>query len=547
MPKLNVIVAAYKAAPYVGEMIQSFEKQKKLSGWEYALKIGVDACEETARELDILGIEYYKSSENVGAYVIRNSLIETNPADMYTIFDADDIMEPDYLSRMIPLAEKHSLAGSYKLVFKDGQIVHPNMGYGGGICFFTHELLEKLGGFSADRVSSDLDFALRAMQSGVEIGICPEPLWRYRRLATSLTGNPATDCRSVYRAKIEARQDIDRTFNGVHITPTTTELKKALPFENSIDMKRVSVIAFTPGDKCAWRKRNWEWLKPCWLSWGFELIEISAEPGANYNKAALAHAGAKAASGDILVFTDADVFMDRRGLARAIGAVCSGSFNWATPNNRVCRYTDAESEAVGNGGAAIPSNAPYVGQYAGGLFIISRKCWDETGGMDTNFKGWGGEDSAYSIILAQRGDGWQPRGIEILWHLWHPEQISKKPGEFKSKNEANNELFRQYRTGALSVDRITNNNKAEANMEIRIVKETRIEGKHCEYGQVMDVDNKTAYELIRWGNAVMQINEGAKRDSESVNTVPEITEVEESQPENTPKMKVKNGSSSKRK
>lgn len=542
MKKLSVIVAAFKAAPYIGEMLQSFEKQKKINGWEYEIRIGVDACGETARELDILGIEYYKTESNVGAYVVRNSLIALGHSDIYTIFDADDIMEPDYLSRMIPLTEKHGFASSHKLVFKDGDIINSNMGYGGGICFFTHELLEKLGGFSADRVSSDLDFTLRAMQSGIEIAICPEPLWRYRRLETSLTGNPATDCRSAYRAKIEARQDIQRSFNGFKIIPVTTEIKKTIPFEKSIDPKTVSIIAFAPGDKCAWRKRNWEWLKPCWLSWGFELIEISAEPGATYNKAALAHAGAKAASGDVLVFTDADVFMDRRGLARAIGAVCSGSFGWATPNNRVCRYTDAESEAVGNGGAAIPSNAPYVGQMAGGLFIVSRKCWDETGGMDTRFEGWGGEDSAYSIILAQRGDGWQPRGTEILWHLWHPEQISKIPGEFKSKNEANNELFRQYRAGALSVDRITNNNKAEANMEIRIVKETRIDGKHCEYGQVMDVDNKTAYELIRWGNAVMQINEGKSRDVEAVNPAPEAIE------DNAPKMKAKgNGNNPKRK
>jgi len=546
MKKLSVIVAAFKAAPYVGAMLESFDKLKRLSGWEYELRIGVDACDETARELDILGVEYWKTQRNVGAYVMRNSLIALYPADMYAIFDADDILEPDYFFKLIPEAEKSGFSCSHKRVFMDNQTLEVNRGYGGGQCVFTHELLEKLGGFRSDRVSSDLDFTLRAMISGVNISIIPEPLWNYRRLATSLTGNPATDCRSSYRAEIEARQDILRCSGNIKITPEKEPLYKSIPWEKSISPDRVSIIVFTPDGSCPYRKRNWEWLKPSWLGWGFEVIEITGKSGNDFNKAMLAHAGAAAAHGDVLVFADADVFMDRRGLARAIGAVCSGSFGWAAPNSHVCRYTDEESESTGNGGAAIPSNAPYIGQLAGGLFVISRKCWDEVGGMDTRFTGWGGEDSAFSVVLAQRGDGWKPRKTEILWHLWHPEQSSKVPGKYKSKNNANNELLRQYQDSA-AVDK-KNNQKGAINMEVRITSGTRINGRHCEAGTVENLDNQTAFNLIRWGQAVPVENEGRKRDSEAVNTQPEITEVEEvTPPENTPKMKVKHGNSSKRK
>lgn len=544
MKKCAVIVAAYKAAPYIGEMIQSFDALKKLDGWEWEIRIGVDACPETARELEILGVDYWFSPENVGAYVMRNSLIAKGRADCYAIFDADDTMEPDYLFRLIPPAVKNGFSCSHKRVFGSNGTIEQNRCYGGGIQVFTHELFEKLGGFKPDRVSSDLDFTLRAMQSGTEIYITPETLWSYRRLETSLTGNPATNCRSAYRAEIEARQDISRVFDGVKIKPETTSLEKAGGKDVLVaDKKRVSVIVFAPSGGCQYRKRNWEWLRAYWLSFGFELVEITVPEGGKYNKALAAHLGAKAASGDVLIFADADVYMDKRAVNRAAGAVCSGLFDWAAPNKKVLRHTDDESEAVGNGGCVVHAeNEPYIGQLAGGLFIVSRKCWDETGGFDTHFEGWGGEDTAYSVVLAQRGDGWKPRRDEILFHLWHPEQISKKQGEYLSLNEANNQLVHRYRLAAQNgentsgiVDKIINKQRSDE-MKIRIEESTRIDGIHCEKGKIVDAQDKTAADLIRWKIAA-PATEGGQRDMEAVKSV----SVENGNNADKPKMRRRNG------
>jgi len=544
MKKCAVIVAAYKAAPYIGEMIQSFDALKKLDGWEWEIRIGVDACPETARELEILGIDYWFSPENVGAYVIRNSLIAKGRADCYAIFDADDIFEPDYLFKLIPHAVKHGFSCSHKIVFNEKGILETNRRFGGGIPVFTHEVLEKLGGFKSDRVSSDLDFTLRAMQSGVEIYITPETLWSYRRLETSLTGNPATNCRSAYRAEIEARQDISRVFDGVKITPETTDLEKAGGKDVLVaDKKRVSVIAFAPSGNCPYRKRNWEWLREYWLSFGFELVEITVPDGEKYNKALAAHLGAKAASGDVLIFADADVYMDKRAVNRAVGAVCSGMFGWAAPNKKVLRHTETESETILNGGGIVRAeNEPYVGQLAGGLFIVSRKCWDETAGFDVRFEGWGGEDSAYSVVLAQRGDGWKPRRDEILFHLWHPEQISKKQGAYLSLNETNNQLMHRYRLAAQSgenaesiVDKSLNNQRGNE-MKIRIEESTRIDGIHCEKGKIVDAQDKTAADLIRWKIAA-PATEGEQRDAEAVKSIP----VKSENKDDIPKMRRRNG------
>lgn len=544
MKKCAVIVAAYKAAPYIGEMLQSFDAQKKIDGWEWEIRIGVDACPDTARELEILGVDYWFSPENVGAYVVRNSLMDKGRADCYAIFDADDIMEPTYLSTLVPMAAKHGFSCSHKRVFGAGGTIESNRCYGGGIQVFTHELLEKLGGFQPDRVSSDLDFTLRAMQSGVEIYITPETLWSYRRLSTSLTGNPATNCRSAYRAEIEARHDVARVFSGIKITPETVDLKKSGGVDFSIiDKDKVSVIAFAPSGNCPYRKRNWERLREYWLSFGFGLVEITVPEGEKYNKSLAAHLGAKAASGDVLIFADADVYMDKRAVNRAVGAVCSGMFGWAAPNKKVLRHTETESETMLNGGGIVRAeNEPYVGQLAGGLFIVSRKCWDETGGFDVHFEGWGGEDSAYSVVLAQRGDGWKPRRDEILFHLWHPEQISKKQGAYLSLNETNNQLMHRYRLAAQSgekaestVDKIANKQR-ENEMKIRIEESTRIEGRHCEKGKIVDAQDKIAADLIRWKIAA-PVTEGGQRDAEAVKSVP----VENESKGDGPKMRRRNG------
>ena len=63
-------------------------------------------------------------------------------------------------------------------------------------------------------------------------------------------------------------------------------------------------------------------------------------------------------------------------------------------------------------------------------------------------------------------------------------------------------------------------------MKIEILSSTRIDGRHCEKGSVMDVEDKTAFALIRWGCASRAKTEGARRDEEAVaeNTEPVKTE-----------------------
>ena len=107
-----VIVAAYHAQKWIKPCIASIRSQVLPPGWTLDLRIGVDGCAETAAALTRMKESYYLAPDNVGTYVLRNSLIGLGPADCYTIFDADDEMLPTYLATGIMGAGSNGLAGA---------------------------------------------------------------------------------------------------------------------------------------------------------------------------------------------------------------------------------------------------------------------------------------------------------------------------------------------------------------------------------------------------------------------------------------------------
>ena len=96
MKKLAVIIPAFNADEYIYTCYNSVLKQEKKDGWIYDIRTGVDGCKKTAEALT--GIKYFYSDKNVGAYIMRNSLMSIEDADAYCYFDADDVMHPAFIS-----------------------------------------------------------------------------------------------------------------------------------------------------------------------------------------------------------------------------------------------------------------------------------------------------------------------------------------------------------------------------------------------------------------------------------------------------------------
>lgn len=81
---ISVIIPAYKATRYIDECLASIKG-------ECEILIGVDGCQETYNHVKHLdNVFYFK--ENVGPYVIKNTLSDIAKGEILLFFDADDVM-----------------------------------------------------------------------------------------------------------------------------------------------------------------------------------------------------------------------------------------------------------------------------------------------------------------------------------------------------------------------------------------------------------------------------------------------------------------------
>ncbi len=227
------------------------------------------------------------------------------------------------------------------------------------------------------------------------------------------------------------------------ITPVTVPMKDSS--ESEIFWDKVTVIFFKPSGNCPYRQAAYEYIRRNHYQKAVNVIEVSAgKEDADFNKASLLNAAMAQVDTPIAVVSDADVFTDPLDLDKAIVAVQDGK-DWATPNSLVKRMTEQETRKYIRGGLSERFvNEGYGGQNMGGLFVISTAFYRATGGFDMRFRGWGGEDAAYSSVCRCLGTGWKPPTKTILWHLWHPEQPSKVTGQMKPKNQENTALWNRY-------------------------------------------------------------------------------------------------------
>lgn len=225
MMKCAVIVAAYKAQRYILQCLKSIDSQNPLTGWEYEVRVGVDGCKATADILQRAGISFHHSKENVGTYIMANSLIALGPADMYARFDADDYMLPEYLSTVIPVALDYGIAHAAHVV-RPNRFSRPRVGQ----VTFTAELLERLGGFREARVHSDRDFSRRAALAGFDIqGMRGDDrlkrgLFLRNLNMTSLTHGPIYGHRSKYRMAMKNEMAKLRAMGEIKIVPEARAL-----------------------------------------------------------------------------------------------------------------------------------------------------------------------------------------------------------------------------------------------------------------------------------------------------------------------------------
>jgi glycosyltransferase involved in cell wall biosynthesis len=222
-----VILAAYQArADWLQACLASIDASAATApGVALHVRIGVDGCADTAAVLEEMGRSYYWTPDNVGAYIVRNSLIRLAPADAYVIFDADDVMLPAYLPSVMGALQTHAIVGPSRLDCAADLTDKRFFRYRHGVCAFRHEVLAKLGGYQAERLGADVDFIARARAARIHPHITGEPCYLRRRHPASLTKAEATGFGSAARHQARKRMERIRLNGKVYVQPVTVPLE----------------------------------------------------------------------------------------------------------------------------------------------------------------------------------------------------------------------------------------------------------------------------------------------------------------------------------
>lgn len=222
-----VIMAAHKATRWILEAIESIDNQVVRPRWSYELRIGVDGCEETSRVLQRVGRPHWFSPVNVGPYVMRNSLIQLEPAGAYAIFDADDLMRPTYLSAVLEGVGADDICGAGRAhVDENRRLLRRRSGFRHGVAIISAGAWARLGGYRAWPVAADHDLILRAKALGVKVRRIEHALYLRRVHKDSLTQQPRTGFKSELRRQFANRaRELTQLGKGLTVHPVTTPLE----------------------------------------------------------------------------------------------------------------------------------------------------------------------------------------------------------------------------------------------------------------------------------------------------------------------------------
>jgi predicted glycosyltransferase involved in capsule biosynthesis len=171
-----------------------------------------------------------------------------------------------------------------------------------------------------------------------------------------------------------------------------------------------------------------------------------------FNKSWGLNVGFRHCRAEVVVFADADLILNRNALESSI-ALCRSEFDAVKPYDRLIDLTLEETQQVLTGQHLVREyrsgekpNREGIGEFicfCGGLFVVRREVFEELGGFDERFTGWGGEDDAMTIKLQTLLSSTHVIAGQTAWHLWHERQ--RDSSIFRSLYRKNCGLLHQYR------------------------------------------------------------------------------------------------------
>lgn len=195
----------------------------------------------------------------------------------------------------------------------------------------------------------------------------------------------------------------------------------------------VTVVIGRSAHDDAQRRRVWAWVTAWYTSRGYRVHD-----GVCHSPTWCKAEAFNGVSDDVVVAADADCLPDPQGLVWAVKR--AGVHGWAVPGSKVRRIAPEPTEALlmcdpATTDAPEPraplESAEHDVLPGGGIVAVHGDLWDEVGGFDPRFVGWGGEDWALGCALTTLANSMALVRPGVIWHLYHPAQ----PGGRTSSRE----------------------------------------------------------------------------------------------------------------
>lgn len=198
-------------------------------------------------------------------------------------------------------------------------------------------------------------------------------------------------------------------------------------------------------DSHSQRAKNWKWLKKFWKDQlpKAEIIigrdQISWDnPKIPFSKSAAVNNAASKAKGDIYVIVDADGYISISAIlycaTKIRRSIEKGYRLWYIPYRQFYRLTEEASQYVLRSSPKRPykfttpppkiciqnTSGSQHGHWFGAMIqILPKEAFEEVGGWDPRFRGWGGEDHA--AMRATDTLYWPHKTLSSqVLHIWHP-------------------------------------------------------------------------------------------------------------------------------
>jgi hypothetical protein len=202
-----------------------------------------------------------------------------------------------------------------------------------------------------------------------------------------------------------------------------------------------------------WILARWKHHYPDW-----EFIVASDDGIDPFNKSMAVNKAAAQATGDVYVILDADTWIEPQFVTQALGFIKAG-VPWVVPARTSLRLKKDVSDRImaldptgplpSISNAWLKKDAEQAGGVVGFLWITSRKAFEAVGGMDERIRGWGGEDTLFTMAM-DRVNGHHRKLNGIVMCLWHdrPRDAQRYRiwvGQDRSREQDKEALAKRYR------------------------------------------------------------------------------------------------------